>query len=321
MDYIITLLTGLVDNENYARWLFLGLAFLSAVTLTVCVGILLSNLFNPIKRQLQVISGTNKGPNSKAESKHFDRTLESIEKYVTPSSMKEKNSTKQLLMHAGYEKESTVTSFYAIKIILVIIALFGVLTVTRFIPELTSQKVLIYTLVAMGVATFIPNVILSKMAEKRIKSLKNAFPDALDLLVVSSEAGLGFLAALNRVATEMNSVSPELSHELQMICQKVRVGIPMPTALNQFIERTGLTELQGLISIISQSIKLGSSMGDTLREYAEEFRDRRMQKAEEEAAKIGTKMIFPLVTCIWPGFFAVAVGPAIVKVLDMFAGK
>ncbi|WP_299013394.1 type II secretion system F family protein [uncultured Photobacterium sp.] len=321
MDYIITLINSIVENETYSKWLFLGLAFLSAAALTISAEILFSNLFNPLKKQLNIISSNNKRPNDDEAKQQFDKTLESIEKYVTPHSIKEKHNTRQLLMHAGYEKESALTSFYAIKIILVIFALFGSLIVTRFFPELSSQKVIIYTVIAMGVATFLPNFVINRMAENRIKALKNAFPDALDLLVVSSEAGLGFLAALNRVAVEINSVSPSLSHELQLIGQKVRVGIPMPIALNQFVERTGLIELQGLISIISQSVKLGSSMGETLREYAEEFRDRRMQKAEEEAAKIGTKMIFPLVTCIWPGFFAVAVGPAIIKVLDMFAGK
>ncbi|MEJ2762568.1 type II secretion system F family protein [Photobacterium sp. MCCC 1A19761] len=320
MDYIITLINGFIDNEEYARWLVLGMAFFSAVAFTICIGILLLNLLSPLKKQLNLISGGQSGKKGQ-ESNQFDKTLESLEKYVTPKSIKERNSTTQLLMHAGYHEENALTSFYAIKIALVIITFFAALVVTRFIPELTSQKIIIYTLFAMGIASFIPNFILKRMAEKRIKSLKNAFPDALDLLVVSSEAGLGFLAALNRVSSEISSISPSLSHELQLICQKVRVGVPMPTAMHQFIERTGLLELQGLVSIITQSVKLGSSMGDTLREYAEEFRDRRMQKAEEEAAKIGTKMIFPLVTCIWPGFFAVAVGPAIIAVLDVFSGR
>ncbi|WP_064608389.1 type II secretion system F family protein [Photobacterium sp. J15] len=317
MDYIITILNGIVENENYAKWLFLALAFFSAAALTISAEILFTNFFNPIKKKLHNISGNNKDINS-AESSQLDKTLESIEKYVTPNSVKEKHNTRQLLMHAGYEKESTLTTFYAIKIALVIFALFGSLIASLFFPQLSSQKVIIYSLLAMGIASFIPNYVLHRMAEKRIKALRNAFPDALDLLVVSSEAGLGFLAALNRVSTEIGPVSPPLSHELQLIGQKVRIGIPMHTALNQFIERTGLIELQGLISIINQSVKLGSSMGDTLREYAEEFRDRRMQKAEEEAAKIGTKMIFPLVTCIWPGFFTIAVGPAVIAVLDAF---
>lgn len=318
MDYIITLINGYVTDENHARWLFLGFAFLSAVTLTVSIGILIINLFNPLKRQLHNITNSNQVVNNTADNKQFDKALESIEKYVIPRSASEKYSTKQLLMHAGYEHESAITTFYALKIILTIIALFGTLVVTRFFPELTSEKVILYTLLAMGVATFIPNFILNRKAESRIRTLKNSFPDALDLLVVTSEAGLGFLAALNRVSTEIDAVSPELSHELKLVCQKVRVGITLPTALNQLVERTGLTELQGLISIINQSVKLGSSMGETLREYAEEFRDRRMQRAEEEAAKIGTKMIFPLVTCIWPGFFVVAVGPAIIAVFEAF---
>ncbi|MDX1302225.1 type II secretion system F family protein [Photobacterium sp.] len=319
MDYFITLIMGLVGNEKEAEWIFLGLFFISAVAFTISIAILLSSVFSPLKRKLNKISHLNVVPGKSVnEKKHFDKTLESIDKYITPTSAKERDSTKALLMHAGYEDKKALTNFYAIKILLVIFALFSVLVGTRFMPELSSQKILFYTLVAMGLATIIPNIILRKIAKKRIRRLANAFPDALDLLVVTSEAGLGFNAALNRVANEIDAISPELSQELQIVGRKVRVGVPMPSALGQFVQRTGLFELQGLVSIISQSVKLGASMGDTLREYAVEFRDRRMQRAEEEAAKIGTKMIFPLVTCIWPGFFAIAIGPAIVAVLEVF---
>ncbi|MGF1872636.1 type II secretion system F family protein [Photobacterium indicum] len=322
MDYIITLITGLVSDENLARWIFLGFSFISVVTFTLCLALLITNSFNPLKKELHSLSHINKEVNKhNAESSRLDTTLESMDKYISPSSMKERNQTKTLLMHAGYEQKQALTNFYAIKIILVIIALFGVLISSKFLPELSTQKILFYTLLAMAIATFLPNFVLQKKAKKRIRTLSNAFPDALDLLVVTTEAGLGFLAALNRVAHEIEALSPELSSELQIVCRKVRLGVPMPIALAQFIERTGLLELQGLVSIISQSVKLGSSMGDTLREYAIEFRDRRMQKAEEEAAKIGTKMIFPLVTCIWPGFFTVAIGPAIIAVLEVFGSK
>ncbi|PSW15812.1 TadC protein [Photobacterium rosenbergii] len=321
MDYIISVINTYIGDEDYSKFVFLGLAFLSAIAFTVSIIILLGNSSTPLKKKLHTISIPNKTNTNKESSKSFDKTLESIDKYVTPKSKSEQESVKQLLMHAGFENKSAITSFYAIKIILAVLALLGSVFITRLLPELTTNKIIFYVILSVFIATFLPNFVLRRLAEKRIKNLKNSFPDALDLLVVSTEAGLGFQAALNRVSKEIDSVSPALSQELQIVCQKARVGIPIPSALNQFVERTGLTELQGLISIITQSVKLGSSMGDTLRDYADEFRDRRMQRAEEEAAKIGTKMIFPLVTCIWPGFFVVAVGPAIVKVLDMFASR
>ncbi|MGF1875183.1 type II secretion system F family protein [Photobacterium frigidiphilum] len=322
MDYLISLITALVSDENLARWIFLGLAFISVVTFTLCLALLITNSFNPLKKELHSLSHINREANKhNAEPSRLDNTLESMDKYISPSSIKERNQTKSLLMHAGYKQKQALTNFYAIKIILVIIAFFGVIISSRFLPELSTQKIMFYTLFAMAIATFLPNFVLQKQAKKRIRTLSNAFPDALDLLVVTTEAGLGFLAALNRVANEIEALSPELSNELQIVNRKVRLGVPLPIALTQFIERTGLLELQGLVSIISQSVKLGSSMGDTLREYAIEFRDRRMQKAEEEAAKIGTKMIFPLVVCIWPSFFTVAIGPAIIAVMEVFGNK
>ncbi|MBC7002823.1 type II secretion system F family protein [Photobacterium sp. BZF1] len=318
MDYLISLTSSFIE-ETQSKWIILILIFSITVLLTVSVSILVTNSITPVKKKLKNISIPNENFHSASESKKLDKTLESIDKYVKPSSVKEQAKTRTSLMHAGFEKERALTTFYAIKAVLAITVGFICIICSQFYPEATTLKIITYSLLAVGSASLLPNFVLKSMANKRIKSMRSAFPDALDLLVVSTEAGLGFQAALQRVASEIEPLSKELSHELQLVCQKSNVGIPMPDTLNQFIVRTGLSELQGLVSVISQSVKLGSSLGDTLREYAKEFRDRRMQKAEEEAAKIGTKMIFPLVVCIWPSFFVVAVGPAALIFIKLFA--
>ncbi|MCY1308184.1 Type II secretion system (T2SS), protein F [compost metagenome] len=148
--------------------------------------------------------------------------------------------------------------------------------------------------------------------------LRAAFPDALDLLVVCVESGLALPQAIERVADEMAVSQVELAEELALVNAEIRAGIPSALALKRLAERTGLEDVQGLVSLLAQSIRFGTSVADTLRIYAEEFRDRRTQAAEERAAKLGTKLLFPLILCLWPSFFLVAIGPAIIGVINAF---
>jgi len=114
----------------------------------------------------------------------------------------------------------------------------------------------------------------------------------------------------------MNISHPELAEELHLVSSEMRLGIDRIDALKGLTVRTGLDEIRGLVALIDQSVRFGTGIAETLRVYSEEFRDKRMQLAEEEAAKIGTKLIFPLTLCIWPGFFLVMIGPAILGVLE-----
>ena len=157
---------------------------------------------------------------------------------------------------------------------------------------------------------------LSRFQKERQRKIRNGVPDALDLLVVCTEAGLGFNAALGRVASELYISQPELADELDTVFAKIQAGITMPDALSQLVERTGLVELEGLISLLSHASRMGGSLAQTLRDYTEDFRDKRQQAAEEIAAKIPTKMLFPMLLFIWPCFFIVALGPGMMIVMD-----
>jgi tight adherence protein C len=152
----------------------------------------------------------------------------------------------------------------------------------------------------------------------RIKKLRNGFPDALDLLVVCVESGLGLTQALQRVADEIIVSHSELGLELAVVNAEIGAGVDQVTALKNFAERTGLEDVRGLVSLLIQTLKFGTGVADSLRVYAFEFRDKRMQLAEEQAAKIGTKLIFPLILFMFPGFFVVALGPAIIRLMSVF---
>jgi tight adherence protein C len=194
-----------------------------------------------------------------------------------------------------------------------------VMLVSSWFPDLTNSAILMYTLSAAYAGFIAPSYYVDYKLSKRQRALRNGFPDALDLLVVCVESGLGLAQAIQRVSEELAVSHPELATELALVNAEVRVGVENTVALHNFSERTGLEDIRGLVSLLVQTIKFGTGIADALRVYAEEFRDKRMQAAEDAAAKMGTKMIFPLVFFMFPGFFVVAVGPAAIKLIDAFS--
>jgi tight adherence protein C len=171
---------------------------------------------------------------------------------------------------------------------------------------------------ASAAGLLIPNIVLERLVENRLKKLRNAFPDALDMLVVCVEAGLGMSQAIQRVADELVVSHPELAQELSLVNAEIRAGVDRVAALKNLSHRTGLEDVHGLVSLLVQTLRFGTSIAESLRVYSFEFRDKRMQRAEEQAAKIGTKMVFPLVVFLFPGFFVVAVGPAVMGLISVF---
>jgi tight adherence protein C len=230
----------------------------------------------------------------------------------------ERSKASQKLVHAGLRSPNALTGFYAIKTILIILLPGSVLFIATLFPHFSIRQVVFALLLTAFLAVTLPDAVLENLARRRIRKLRNGFPDALDLLVVCTEAGLGLSQAIERVSREIGESYPELSQELQLVNAQIRAGIQREEALRDLAQRTGLEDIRGLVGLLTQSIRLGTGVAETLRIYSEEFRDKRMQHAEELAAKIGTKMIFPLVFCLFPGFFVVILGPAILRILATF---
>jgi len=195
----------------------------------------------------------------------------------------------------------------------------AVLLCSPFFPRLTTARLLLYATGAAFLGSLLPSIWLDRRVLSRQRALRVGFPDALDLLVVCVEAGLGLAPALQRVADEITVSHPELGGELALVNAEMRAGLERTEALQGLAERTGLVDIRGLVTLMVQTMRFGTSVADALRVYAEEFRDKRMQAAEEQAAKIGTKMIFPLVFCLFPSFFLVAIGPAVLRLIDVFS--
>ena len=245
-------------------------------------------------------------------------TLVGQASFLVPGDSKELEYTRQRLSYAGYREIEATTFYYAIRVAtLILFPMVGLIIFSQ--TELPGFKMFTYTLALGGVGLILPSHILDKMVERQQLRLKNAMPDALDLLVVCAEAGLGLNQALGRVGREIKDVHPELSGELCHVTAEMLGGLDREKALHNMYTRTGLDAIKSLVMVINQAIKLGTSIADTLRQYSDEYRQTRMQQAEENAAKMSTKMIFPLVLFFMPCFFIVTIGPAMIKMIHALA--
>ena len=318
MDYLLGVINRVVGNEEQARVLFVGAIGVSVVLALITIALLVMGLQDPVQRRLAVIKRGQGGLSGQQSRSGLRLVLEQVGARFVGGEDTQLSATRLLLMHAGYRSASAVQMYWAIRLLLPLSMLGLAVLVLPLLPTLSLTLGLLLAAGAAGIGWLAPAVYVEKRKQARMNLLRAAFPDALDLMVVCVESGLALPQAIERVAEEMAVSQAELAEELGLVNAQIRAGISSSEALKQLAWRTGLEDVQGLVSLLAQSIRFGTSVAETLRIYAEEFRDRRTQAAEEQAAKIGTKLVFPLIFCLWPSFFLVAIGPAIIGVLKAF---
>ncbi|HVH58182.1 MAG TPA: type II secretion system F family protein [Vicinamibacterales bacterium] len=228
-----------------------------------------------------------------------------------PRSPKEMGTLRLRLVQAGFRRDEAITIFFGIRVLFAVVL---------FI--LLSNPILIRpnTMLALGglaMGYVLPGMVLARLSKRRAHKIRLSLADALDLLVVSVEAGLGLDQALTRVGTELAFAHPDLSDELRLINLELRAGKPRSEALRNLADRTGVDDLSSLVTMLIQTDKFGTSVAQSLRVYSETLRTKRRQRAEEAAAKTGVKMVFPLVLCIFPSIWIVTIGPAAIKFMTV----
>lgn len=244
--------------------------------------------------------------------------LEPIGRGLLPIMGDERARIEEQLFIAGIRHPNAASLFVLSKLFLLVSALVATWLLWPQSTEQVTTALMVLPIVGIALSVAGPNWWLTSQVKRRQAKLRNGFPDALDLLVICVEAGLGLTAAIERVTTEVRILHPELAQEFASVNAEIRSGIDRATALQGLNRRTGLPEIRGLVTLLVQTMQLGTGIADSLRVYSSEFRDQRMRVAEERAAKTGTKMIFPLVLCEFPAFFLVAVGPAVIKIYENF---
>ncbi len=179
---------------------------------------------------------------------------------------------------------------------------------------LTTPALLFFLLLAATLGTYLPNILLAKAVARRQLEIVQAFPDALDLMTICVEAGLGIDAALSRVATEMHMESPVLAEEMTLVTLELRAGLSKEKALRNLALRTGVEDVDSLVAMLIQAERFGTSIGASLRVQSDLLRTKRRLRAEEMAAKIGLKLLFPLIFFIFPTLLLVLLGPAFLQI-------
>jgi tight adherence protein C len=221
----------------------------------------------------------------------------------------EMSRLREKLMNAGFRRESAPVIFKSIQFGAVLMGLF-VGGVFGMIADGISQGLAMKTAIGMIMGFMIPNLILEQLVNGRKQKIFLGLPDALDLMVVCVEAGLGMDQALRKVAEEMRKSHPKIGEEFSIANQQLQFARPRAEVLKALGMRSGVEDLRQLASILIQADKFGSSVAAALRVQSDAMRVKRRQIAEEKAAKTAVKMIFPLVLFIFPGIFVVLVGPA-----------
>ncbi|MGD9384817.1 MAG: type II secretion system F family protein, partial [Desulfobacterales bacterium] len=227
-----------------------------------------------------------------------------------------------LFLKAGLRHENTPFVFKGVKVVFAVILPLCIILLQMVIPALMlPKKQLIALLVVLAMAGFyLPNLWLRLRISRRREAILKGFPDALDLMVVCVEAGMGLDSTITRVAKEIELNNSILSDELKLYNLEMRAGKLRKDALKNLAMRTDVDEVNNLVTLLLQTEKFGTSVGQALTVYSDTMRTQRFQRAEEMAAKIPTKLLFPLVLFIFPALFVVILGPAVINIVRAFKG-
>jgi tight adherence protein C len=219
------------------------------------------------------------------------------------------------LIQAGYPSAAAVPLFLGTRVLLPAGLGIGSLLLLPILG-VSALKVILGVVYFTGLGYVLPTVIVGMRIKRRQKEMQRALPDALDMLVVSVEAGLGLNQALVRVADEIFRLSPVLSEQMTLVNLEIRAGTAREEALRNLADRTGLADIASLTGMLIQTDRFGTSVAQALRIHADTMRTKRRQRAEEAAAKTTIKLIFPLVFCVFPALFVVILGPAVIQILQ-----
>ena len=295
---------------------FLLLVFVATVALTVWV-VQWAGGNATASRLKRVMGGAQAGSQKPVESwiERVARATGPLAKLSAPEEGYEGSALRRRFVNAGIRTASAPAAFFGVKTALAValpMLIFTVLTVAH--SPLKGNNLLLAVFVAATIGYYAPNIVLSRLVFLRQREIFENFPDALDLMTVCVEAGLGTEAALNRVAEDLTHKTEVLSDELRLVNLELRAGAPRERALRNLSIRTGVEEVDGFVSMIIQAERFGKSIAQALRVHADMLRTRRRQKAEEAAAKIALKLLFPLIFFIFPSLMLVLMGPAMIQI-------
>lgn len=304
------------------------IVFLAFVTAGAGLYMLSTARFEDVRRRLnQIQAGPGAGAHSgegEREGVFLVRWLEPAGELILPQAEWRRSLLERELVIAGFRQPRAIYIYLGTKLVMamglpLLLTLAAMLTGKLY---LLAQFTGLLFLVVLAVAGFlVPDLALRYITNRRHLDYIEGFPDALDMLVVCVEAGLGLDAAIDRVAREIRVSHPSLAIELGLISLEIRAGKSREEALRSMSERMDVDQIQSLATLLIQAEKFGTSIATALRTFAEEMRVERIQRARETAAKLPVRLVFPIVFCIFPALLLVVLGPAVTRIFSILLGS
>jgi len=291
------------------------MVFATVALISASIAYLALEATSPARRRIRDLLGGADKAGESSTNPESSLVVQRVKTFVPKSAM-DMGKLQKRMVRAGFLKPSHLLIFLLLQISLPIIAFAAC---AYFLG--TSGRSLVFDVMAAIVGYLVPGLTLDHYIKLRQKEIQNGLPDALDLLIVSIEAGLAIDQAIMKCAEELYIAYPALAEELRYVNIECRAGKPRLEAFKNFAIRTKVDDVRALVAMLVQTDRFGTSIAQALRTHAEESRTKRRQRAEERAAKIGVKLVFPLVFCLFPAFYVVTLGPAIIKFVHAFGGS
>ena len=303
--------------ENNA--ILLWSAFLMASSLMLLAFLLVGGRQSRVETRIEgLLSRDTSAPGAGGVAQLARTALPRMGAPLVPKDEAERSRLQARMIHAGLYGRQALVFYLGVKMLLTVGPLVVGLLAGSF-GLVPLQHGLIGGAIG-GVAGMIgPSFWLDRRKAFRQLIFRRSLPDALDVLVICLEGGLSLSGAVRRVAAELRTAHPLLSDELNIVQREVQLGRSEGEALRHFADRCDLEEVRSLAAVIIQAERFGASLAKSLRINADTLRTKRLQRAEEQAQKAATKMLFPLVFCIFPGVFVVILGPAVIQIMEMLA--
>jgi tight adherence protein C len=315
MGLIDGVITALLSDNSVALSV---MAFLAAGTLAFSVMLAIRVRSSVKRRTARILDESSRNADSRrslrySSRKLAQRLLEYTSKHYSESGGDSMKVLRQRLVQAGIFDPRAVAMFFIVRTVLAV----GIATALFFaVPMLKSinGNVIWMAVIAGGIAGYVgPSMYIDRRIAARRLEHRSGFPDFMDLMVVCADAGLPIEAALERIGREFGDSYPSLTANIHMTNLEIRAGRTLPDALEHFAERIGLDEVRSFVTLITQSIDLGSSVTDALRVYSDDMRHKRLSRAEEKAYALPAKLALPMMACIFPVLFVVILLPVFVR--------
>lgn len=243
-----------------------------------------------------------------------ERIASPLNKLLPPSAAEAKKLQKQL-MHAGFRSESAPVMYRTIQLVSMV-GLPAMMALGCAVLARPLSSAFLWIMMAFVVGFFLPRYVLNRMIRSRQQLVRWGLADALDLMVISVEAGLGLNAAMLKVSSELKDVHPDISEEFELANLEIRVGREREEALRNLAERTGVDDMRSLVAMLIQTDRFGTSVARAIRTFSDSLRTKRRQRAEQAAQKAAVKLLFPLACFLFPTLFIAILGPAALTLMD-----